>query len=155
MSIDLTLYKLNIGENKFQPPSNNKKIAFGIMTDGFMNQYNKINKLLLIWLFLILLYPILAKSLNVKYICQYKAKYHKECISCGLTRGFGACLKGDFEKAQSYNIHSTFLFFTIISQILLRVIIFFLLPSKRVMFADIVISSTPIIIFLFQLSNKW
>ncbi len=139
----------------FQIPVNNRKIKFGIMTDGFLNKYSKVNKLLLIWLLLISLYPIVSKSFNVNYVCQYKAKYHKECISCGLTRGFGACLRVDFEKAQSNNIHSTFLFFTIISQILLRVIIFFLLPSKNVMFADIVISSTPIIIFLFQISNKY
>jgi hypothetical protein len=126
----------------------------GIMTDGFLNKYTKINKLLLIWLLLILLYPVVNKRINVNYSCQYKAKYHKECISCGLTRGFGACLKGDFEKAQSYNIHSTFLFFTVISQILSRFIIFFLLPFKNMMLADIVISSTPIITFLFQISNQ-
>lgn len=139
---------------KFQIPVNNRKIKFGIMTDGFLNKYTKINKLLLVWLLLILLYPIVTKSINVKYSCQYKAKYHKECISCGLTRSFGACLKGDFKKAQLYNIHSTFIFLTLISQILLRVIFFFLLPIKNVLFADIAISLTPIITFLIQISNQ-
>jgi hypothetical protein len=42
--------------------------------------------------------------------CQWKAKYHRECIFCGMTRSFVAIAHGDFRAAARHNQGSLPLF---------------------------------------------
>ncbi|WP_394800871.1 DUF2752 domain-containing protein [Maribellus maritimus] len=104
--------------------------------------YNTINKILLLWLLLVLVYPIYAVQSKTVYKCKYYEMYGKECISCGLTRGFSACFKGNFSKAQSLNSLTTFLFFTVIGQIIFRFIIAFKKTNKALIYIDIAITLT-------------
>ena len=119
------------------------------ISNKWLGDYNRLNKILLLWLVLIFLYPIFANRFRVNYQCQYKAKYHKDCISCGLTRGFSECLHGNFKEATLLNKYSTFLFTGVICQIFLRVILLLMPPNRTLLFADIVISVSPIVVYAF------
>lgn len=127
---------------------------FGFRSNEIRSKYSRLNKVLLLWLVLIFIYPIFTKTFKISFLCQYKAKYHKECFSCGLTRGFAECYKGNFKEAQLYNVHSTFLFIIIISQILMRAVFTFGKPNKNLMFDDIAISFIPIITYVVLVSTK-
>ncbi len=81
------------------------------------------NKLLILILSVIFLYPLFIKFSGVNFTCDYKFFTGKECRSCGLTRGLQSCFRLDFSKAIIYNVQSIFVFYSIIIQIISRLII--------------------------------
>lgn len=78
------------------------------------------NKILLFLLLLILLYPLFTAFFNVGFSCQHKIIFGTSCRSCGLTRGLWSCMKLDFLTANKFNTQSTFIYITIICQIIFR-----------------------------------
>ena len=82
--------------------------------------YNLANKIIIIVLLLVLLYPLFTNYFNLGFPCQYKMIYGTECRSCGLTRGLQSCVKFDFLNANKLNSQSTFIFFALIFQIIFR-----------------------------------
>ena len=82
--------------------------------------YYLANKVIILILLLVLLYPLFTKYFNFGFPCQYKLIYGTECRSCGLTRGLESCVKFDFINANKLNSQSTFIFFALIFQIIFR-----------------------------------
>lgn len=82
--------------------------------------YYLANKIIIIVLLLVLLYPLLTNYFNIGFSCQYKMMYGTECRSCGLTRGLRLCVKFDFLNANKLNSQSTFIFFALVIQIIFR-----------------------------------
>ena len=82
--------------------------------------YYLANKIIIIVLLLVLLYPLFTNYFNLGFPCQYKMIYGTECRSCGLTRGLQSCVKFDFINANKLNSQSTFIFFALIFQIIFR-----------------------------------
>lgn len=106
-----------------------------------INQYSKV-EILIVYLLvilplcscLILSYALSLKDIKTnngisRYIpkCKYKTYTGKECLTCGLTRGFTAISHGDFKKAVKFNKYSIFWYsvfcFIIISFTILFLII--------------------------------
>ena len=85
--------------------------------------YYLANKVIILILLLVLLYPLFTKYFNFGFPCQYKLIYGTECRSCGLTRGLESCVKFDFINANKLNSQSTFIFIALICQIILRFIL--------------------------------
>ena len=92
--------------------------------------YDLANKLMLMILLMMFLYPLFTSYLNFGFSCQHKLIYGTECRSCGLTRGLQSCISFDFSTANKFNAQSTFIFFVIISQIIFRISLAFILKNK-------------------------
>ena len=80
--------------------------------------------LLLAWLALsvaaggVLLAPLVLPPAALEALtpeCQWKAKYHRECILCGMTRGFVEIARGEFRAAARHNQGSLPLFLTLLA----------------------------------------
>ncbi|HZY39965.1 MAG TPA: DUF2752 domain-containing protein [Mucilaginibacter sp.] len=75
---------------------------------------------------------IYAPNQNFPVKCYYEIHYHRPCPSCGLSRGFSAIMRGDFEAAKKFNQNSipVFCFFSV--QLFLRLLIsFFLIKMMK------------------------
>lgn len=92
--------------------------------------YDLANKLMLLILLMVFLYPLFTSYLNFGFSCQHKLIYGTECRSCGLTRGLQSCISFDFSTANKFNVQSTFIFFVIICQIIFRISLAFILKNK-------------------------
>lgn len=119
--------------------------------------YYLANKVIILILLLVVLYPLFTKYFNLGFPCQYKLIYGAECRSCGLTRGLQSCVKFDFINANKLNSQSTFIFIALICQIMLRFLLmlfsrfnFFKTHSDivRILSFDLFINITLIIINL-------
>lgn len=119
--------------------------------------YYLANKVIILILLLVVLYPLFTKYFNLGFPCQYKLIYGTECRSCGLTRGLQSCLKFDFINANKLNSQSTFIFIALICQIMFRFLLilfsrfnFFKTQSKiiKTLSLDLFINTTLIIINL-------
>ncbi len=121
-----------------------KKIAH----NKFQDIYKIISNSLLIMFLIAIIYPIVSCELNLNIKCRFKEKYNRDCISCGLTRGFNECLKGNFKMANKYNSFSTFLFFWANSQILIRLIVMYKQFNKRMLIPDMLLAISPIIVMI-------
>ncbi|MCG3165160.1 MAG: hypothetical protein POELPBGB_00922 [Bacteroidia bacterium] len=85
-----------------------------------IDAYLLANKALLFLMLLLLLYLIFMSCFDIGFACQHKIFFGTECRSCGLTRGLWSCMKLDFATANKFNTQSTFIFISIICQILFR-----------------------------------
>lgn len=75
--------------------------------------------LLIVWLvvsavtFLTLLLPFVLPEATISRItpeCEWKAKYQKSCVLCGMTGGFIHISRGEFTQASASNRFSPYLF---------------------------------------------
>lgn len=48
-------------------------------------------------------------------VCQWKAKYHRECVLCGMTGSFVAISRGDFQTAARRNRGSIPLYLALVA----------------------------------------
>jgi hypothetical protein len=78
------------------------------------------NKIILFLLLLVFLYPLLTAYFNFGFSCQHKIIFGTDCRSCFLTRGLRSCMKLNFSTANKLNTQSTFIYITVISQIIFR-----------------------------------
>jgi hypothetical protein len=62
--------------------------------------------------------------------CQWKARYHRECIFCGMTTGFLEIARGDFRAAARHNQGSLPLFLALLANECLA-LRFVLRPLRR------------------------
>lgn len=92
--------------------------------------YDLANKLMLIIFLMVFLYPLFTSYLNFGISCQYKLINGIECRSCGLTRGLQSCISFEFSTANKFNAQSTLIYFIIISQIIFRISLAFILKKK-------------------------
>lgn len=108
-------------------------------------------KIIFVFLFLIILYTVLANNTGISLQCQYKINYGKSCRSCGLTRGLYKCFKLDFKNANQLNNQSEFIFIVIISQIFLRILLILFSEKlfKNISIKIIVLFDVSALIFLY------
>ena len=67
---------------------------------------------------LILMTPYLLAPETIarwKPACEWKARYNRECVLCGMTSSFQAISRGDFKAALSANRASLFVYFGFVS----------------------------------------
>ena len=93
------------------------------------------NKIIAFILLCVLLYPLFTKYLNVGFSCQHKIIFGTECRSCGLTRGLQSCMNFDFSTANKFNNQSTFIFITVICQLVFR-FSFILISKSKIFFKN-------------------
>jgi hypothetical protein len=113
---------------------------------NIMETYILANKILLFFLFLVVLYVLSAMIFKFGISCQYKILYGTECRSCGLTRGLSSCMKLDFSQANKFNTQSTFIFVCVICQIIFR---FLLIRISKIKLLLKRICIKPILLFDF------
>lgn len=86
-----------------------------------MNPFRK--GFLLAWLAAsIVLLPVLTAPFllpaetiyRLEPVCEWKARHNRECALCGMTRGFLAISRGEFQRASSLNRGSVPLYFGLI-----------------------------------------
>lgn len=102
------------------------------------------------------IYVILINVLGIKMECEFKKTFHKECASCGLTRGIFQCIKSNYYSATKLNINSVFYFIYALWQILIRAILVSI-PNKYlkeiqqysnyILFIDLCLTVIPIITY--------
>jgi hypothetical protein len=90
--------------------------------------------------------------------CEFKKTFHRECASCGLTRGIFQCIKSNYYSATKLNRNSVFYFLYAIWQILIRAILVSIPNkylkeiqqySKNILFIDLCLTVIPIITYYF------
>lgn len=101
-------------------------------------------------------YVILINVLGIKMECEFKKTFHRECASCGLTRGIFQCIKSNYYSATKLNINSVFYFLYALWQILIRAILVSI-PNKYlkeiqqysnyILFIDLCLTVIPIITY--------
>lgn len=101
-------------------------------------------------------YVILINVLGIKMECEFKKTFHRECASCGLTRGIFQCIKSNYHSATKLNINSVFYFLYALWQILIRAILVSI-PNKYLkeiqqysnylLFIDLCLTVIPIITY--------
>jgi hypothetical protein len=103
-------------------------------------------------------YVILINVLGIKMECEFKKTFHRECASCGLTRGIFQCIKSNYYSATKLNRNSVFYFLYAIWQILIRAILVSIPNkylkeiqqySKNILFIDLCLTVIPIITYYF------
>jgi hypothetical protein len=111
-----------------------------------LKTYLLANKMMLFICICIILYPLIVILFSINIACQYKLLYGIPCRSCGLTRGLFMCFKGNFIKANFLNPQSTFIFISLITQLLVRMFLIrlsnfklFVKSYKRLFILDITI----------------
>jgi hypothetical protein len=101
-------------------------------------------------------YVILINVLGIKMECEFKKTFHRECASCGLTRGIFQCIKSNYYSATKLNINSVFYFLYALWQILIRAILVSIPNkylkeiqqySKYILFIDLCLTVIPIITY--------
>ncbi|MHC4309325.1 MAG: DUF2752 domain-containing protein [Planctomycetota bacterium] len=76
--------------------------------------------------------PLLEKCLpSVWGVCPYRELRGEPCPLCGMTRGVGAVLCGDFHRAVLLNPLSTFVVLFILSEVIFRALLLCLNLSRR------------------------
>lgn len=115
------------------------------------------NKVILIIIALVIMYPLFTLYFDFGFPCQHKLYFGSECRSCGLTRGLQSCLQFDFSAANAFNKQSTFVFLVFVSQIVFRLfILLFLAPlilkrPSNVTLISLIDLTTIIALFAFNL----
>ena len=112
------------------------------------------NKIILILLIIVLIYPYVALKFNIQKQCDLKNYINKECPSCGMTRGLNECYTFNFKKANNYNNQSVFFYFCTIFQIILRsyIVLIKIKNVKRTIIFDVLII---VIMYLIIKNNIW
>jgi hypothetical protein len=76
--------------------------------------------------------PLLEKCLpSVWGVCPYRQLRGEPCPLCGMTRGVGAVLRGDFHRAVLLNPLSIFAVLFILSEVIFRALLLCLHLSRR------------------------
>ncbi len=76
--------------------------------------------------------PLLVKCIpSVWGVCPYRELRGEPCPLCGMTRGVGAVMRGDFHRAVSLNPLSIFAMLFILSEVIFRVVVLCLHLSRR------------------------
>lgn len=79
-----------------------------------------------------ILSPLLVKCIpSVWGVCPYRELRGEPCPLCGMTRGVGAVLRGDFHRAVSLNSLSIFVVLFILSEVIFRVVLLCLHLNRR------------------------
>jgi hypothetical protein len=121
-------------------------IGIGKRNLSIIETYLLANKVLLFFLFAMILYLLFMVVFKFGLLCQYKLLYGTECRSCGLTRGLASCMTLEFSQANNFNSHSTFIFLCVICQIIFRLLIIRIanlklylkqIPIKKVLLLDV------------------
>jgi len=90
-----------------------------------LNPYIAVNILLATLIVCIFSYSAIfsPEKNNHPIKCQYRAKYHKPCPTCGLSRSFSAVIRGNIFKARQYNANGPLIFFFFAIQLTMRLLI--------------------------------
>ncbi|MHC4113210.1 MAG: DUF2752 domain-containing protein [Planctomycetota bacterium] len=76
--------------------------------------------------------PLFEKCFpRVSGVCLYREFSGHSCPLCGMTRGVGAVLRGDFQRAVSLHPLSIFAVLFIFSEVIFRVVLLCLHLSRR------------------------
>lgn len=126
------------------------------MTKSCSSAYRLINFVFAGIIGLIFIYSGIFRSYSDAYPlkCIYVEKLGIQCPSCGLSRGFSEALHMNFNQARAYNKHSIPLFFFFLVQFFLR-IFKLLLPGKKSVQADVIISIALFVILFTPLIIDW
>lgn len=118
--------------------------------------YIYVSKIIFYIFIIAFIYVILINVLGIKMECEFKKTFHRECASCGLTRGIFQCIKSNYYSAIKLNINSVFYFLYALWQILIRAILISIPKkylkeiqqfSKYILFIDLCLTVIPIITY--------
>lgn len=88
--------------------------------------------------------------------CYYEIHFHRQCPTCGLSRGFSAIMRGEFKKAAGLNQNAIPLFCFFSIELLARLLINLLLinlkqlKQPRWMLVADILGSTFLFVFTFH-----